>query len=184
MAVVQSQYSESIPDLVAGQIATSSPCIVDSYEVDGDTSTMIPFGRAVQRHGSTDRIEDGVDMTGVNAAPWHPVKYLGVTVKDPARPVDRAPRTPATSENLYRGGAIAAVITQGDVAVIASGTNEIARGAPVYVTDIATGELGTASTGSATTARVPGAFWRTAVPSAARGNDRLAIVRLTGEIVG
>ena len=58
MATTQTTYSERISEGIAGQIATMTPCVIDSYEVQG--SAGIPFGRAVQLGNQDDRIQLGV----------------------------------------------------------------------------------------------------------------------------
>lgn len=185
MPAVQTSYSESIPDLVVGQIADSSPCVVDSYEV-ASSQAQLAFGVAVQRSADTDTIIDGAAPVTGGTAPFTPTEFLGITVKDPARPANRYPRTDTNSANQYVAGDIAAVITQGDVAVLASGTGAVDRGDGVTI-DPASGALGNAGTdgaGDATHPRIPGALWRTSVAASATGNDRLAVVRLSGFVAG
>ena len=53
MSVTQDSYSERRAVAVAGLIATSHTCDVDSKLVEGTDSTRIPFGRGVGRGAVT-----------------------------------------------------------------------------------------------------------------------------------
>ena len=170
MATVQSSYSETMNDGVAGQIATSSPCIIDSYVVDNGQINGIDFGYAVRRHGdSADEIEIGAG--GGSSAPFAVTEFLGVAVKSPG-----VGSTNTADDNQYDAGDHASILSQGDVWV------------PVVAAVTAGGVVtvnGTTGQFSSVTAAdgqflVTGAVWRTSQATA----GGLAVLRLTGAIAG
>lgn len=165
MATVQNTYTENISVGRAGQIATASPCIVDSYEVDATKGTGIKFGYAVKKGTNDDQVAVGV--TGNASSPHHVEDFLGITVQDHAR-------LGGTPTDAYDKGAIAACITQGDVWVPVEAA--VTVGAAVTI-DETTGQL-SAATAADEQFLLPGARWMTAQATA----NGLAVVRLVGEI--
>ena len=164
MATTQTTYTETLAVGRPGQVATASPCIVDSYEVEATAGTGIKFGVAVQKGTNDDQCKVGAD--GDSSSPFKVTAFLGVTVQDHSRlggkPVDS-----------YDKGAIAAVLSQGDIWVPAEAA--VSVGDDVTVKE-ATGALSSAAAADGQFS-VPGR-WMTA--AAAAGD--LAVVRLYGEI--
>ena len=116
MAVVQQagSYNERHAQAVAGMIADTNSCKVDSMRVQGDPATRIPFGRAVQIGATYDEAQAGVDDA----------TFRGVTVLDKTL-------NPNQDDN-YVLGDVASVIYEGDIWVqveeaVAVGDNASAR---------------------------------------------------------
>lgn len=96
MPSVQTTYTENQVVGVHGQIADGTPCIVDSYVLEG--SNDVEFGTVVYQ-GTND---NGCSQVEANAA-----NYLGVAVKDPTRyPGDM---------DEYKPGSVVNVLSKGDI---------------------------------------------------------------------
>jgi len=160
MATVQSSYVEQIGNDVHGIIISSSPCIIDSYEVTGSD---IGFGKAVQR-GTNDG-ECTLGVTG-HATSFAATNFAGVALLDRAR----------TKENdgEYESGEIAAVITQGEIRLQVP--HAVSAGDHVTCVE-ATGVLGS-TTADADNATIPGAIWMTSAAA-----DGYATLRLVNRLV-
>lgn len=129
MGTVQTTYTENIGDGKAGMIASTSNC--DTFSAEVETTAGIAFGVAVHQGAAADQIDVGVD--GAAAAPFAVSKYLGITVRDRTRPAE---------DEEYKKGAIATVITKGDVWVKVGAA--VAAGDDVTVKE-ATGVLSSAA---------------------------------------
>lgn len=154
MAVAQNSYSETIRPAVAGMVANLTNADADSRIVE--TASGIGFGLAVgQGAGAKGAV------LGASAA----AGFVGISVRD----VALDPR----DGDIYRQGATIAVLTEGDIWVMAGST--VAPGDTV-VFEAATGVLSSLP-GDATHFAVAGARWMTGA-----GSGGLAVVRLGGAL--
>ena len=171
MADVQGSYDAKIGIGYDGQVASSSPCTIDSYQVT--PTAGIPFGRAVRQGTDNDQIIAGVDGP-TSGTETDVTDYLGLTVLDHSLLAGGAD---ATKRGRYLLGDIAAVMSRGEMLVKVEAA--VTVGAIVSVNPT-TGQL-SAKAGSTTNGSeqyvIPGARWMTAAAT-----DALAIVRLTGYI--
>ena len=153
MPAVQSNYSESIPDQVAGMVANSQNADIDSCVVEGDDA--IKFGYAVQQGTAWNQAKEGMAAN----------KFRGVSVKDPTRAPD--------DNDTYTKGKHMSVLRRGDIWVPVA--KAVAIGDPVSA--IGTGDdVGMFSTGTTSPAAlaIAGCRWMTA--AAAKGD--LALLRV------
>lgn len=159
-AVVQSTYSERIPQAVAGMIADMSSWDADSRTVEN--SNGVGFGLAVGRGTA-----DGGCRLGAAAV----TDFLGIAVRD----VTLAPQS-ADSDYVdeYQQHALAAVLTRGVIWVAVE--HAVADGNDVTFNST-TGALSTAGT-SGTQFLVTGARWMDTQATV----GGLARVRLSGHL--
>ena len=168
MATVQSSYPETMRDGVAGQIATASPCIIDSYVVAASETSGIDFGYGVKAASTLGECEAGADPGTGGLTPFDVTNFLGVAVKSPG-----VGSTETTDDNQYNASDHASVLSQGDVWVPVAAA--VTAGGTVVTMDPATGQFGATAAG-ATRPRVNG-IWRTSTTGAG-----LAVLRLFGTI--
>ena len=155
MAVVQSAYAEDHAKAVAGMIANTTTCDVDSMRIEGTSTTAIDFGVAVQQGTAYDQAEAGIATA----------TFRGVTVLD---------KTLNPGQNdTYVVGDIASILYRGDIWVEVEAA--VTVGANVTA-DTTTGQLSTAAV-SNSQILIAGATWVTAAAA-----DGLAIVRFSGEL--
>ena len=160
MATVRAadSYTEGLKKAVNGQIADMATYDADAYV--NESATAIQFGRAVQRGVSDNECKPGIAAG----------KFVGVSVKDPTR-------APDDSDSYAQYSHVIAAY-RGDIWVEVEAGQAVAAGADVSA-DAATGALSSAAAGAGQIA-IAGARWLTSVGAA--DTDRLAIVRLTGEL--
>lgn len=166
MATLQETYVEDIGYGRVGMVANATPCVIDSWEIEGGN---IGFGICVQRSTSND---EGVIIGVSGTHTGGPTSFLGVAVQDHTRPG-------GTPVNSYTTGNIAAVLSSGDVWV--SPDAAVTAGSDVTVNGT-TGRLSTkdAAAAGANPVQIPIANARWMTDGTENG---LAVVRLGGHIV-
>ena len=166
MAHTQSTYRETQFQAVLGLVANSNPCTIDTYIVD--ESGGIGFGRVVKQGTDDDQCDLGAD--GPSSSPFAVTDFLGIALMDMSQEGSHA----ASARDEYPNGAVASVLSMGDVWVSVAAA--VTAGDDVTVDD-GTGRLSTITAADGQFL-IPGARWMTTQATA----NGLAIVRLTGAL--
>lgn len=124
MASVQTSYPEDPTRWTVGQIATTRPCETSSFIVD--ETDGIEWGLGVKRTSTAGQAEKGSEVN----------KFAGIAQRDIAR-------DPQDGTDKYGDGALASILTKGDVVVTAK--TAVTAGSPPTI-HRTTGEIGQGQT--------------------------------------